>query len=363
MSSSPSALEARIARLFGYRDAVLFGRARSAVVALLEVRGGAGAFVMPSNLCPDLWLAVHRAGASPIVLAEVDPGTGLAADEALVGAMAAQAQPGVVMPAHLYGLVQQYPKTIAYARAHGWFILENDTIATKAAGVPGCAAFGDALVVSFGHAKGIEAGGGGALVTSDPALAAALRARAQCYAELDDQVLADEAEFVLLARRLRQGASGAERERLLLAQAPDARWRFPAALAPALDSALVGFARVLEQRRECLHLWQQALAPLASQLHTPPVACAFPWRLTLRVPDRRDDVVRGLRAAGIDAGTNFPPLSDSFPLLLADQVQPGAQQWGREVLNLWLTPEYDAPRVKQAARIIEGVFDGGQERS
>jgi dTDP-4-amino-4,6-dideoxygalactose transaminase len=362
MLSSPGALEARIAHLFGYRDAVLFGRARSAVVALLEVLGGARPFVMPSNLCPDLWLAVHRAQAGPIVLAAVDPGTGLAADEALVAAMAAQPQPGVVMPAHLYGLVQHYPKTIAYARAHGWFILENDTIATKVAGVPGFAAFGDALVVSFGHAKGIEAGGGGALVTSDAALAGALRERARDYAQLDQQALADEATFVLLARRLRQGASDAERERLLLAQAPAARWRFPAALAAPLESALDGFARVLEQRRHCVHLWQQALAPLASKLHTPPVACAFPWRLTLRVPDRRDDVVRSLRAAGIDAGTNFPPLSDSFPLLLAGQVQPGAQQWGREVLNLWLTPEYDAARIEQGARIIAGVFERAQGR-
>jgi dTDP-4-amino-4,6-dideoxygalactose transaminase len=267
------------------------------------------------------------------------------------------------MPAHLYGLVQHYPKTIAYARAHGWFILENDTIATKAAGVPGFAAFGDALVVSFGHAKGIEAGGGGALLTSDPALANAVRERAQSYAGLDDKALADEAAFVLMARRLRQGTDEAERERLLLAQAPAARWRFPNALAAALDTALDDVGRVLEQRRQCLHLWQQALAPLASKLHTPPVACAFPWRLTLRVPDRRDELVRSLRAAGFDAGTNFPPLVDSFPLLLAGQLQPGAQQWGREVLNLWLTPGYDAARIEQAARIIEGVFEGVCERT
>jgi dTDP-4-amino-4,6-dideoxygalactose transaminase len=357
MSAPASALEARIAGLFGYPEAALFGRARSAVVALLEVLGGARPFVMPSNLCPDLWLAVHRAQAGPIRLAAVDPHTGLAPDEAYVAAMAGCPRPGVVMPAHLYGLVQHYPKTIAYARAHGWFILENDTIATKAAGVPGFGAFGDALLVSFGHAKGIEAGGGGALATGDPVLAAALRQRAQGYAELDAHALEAEARFVLLGRSLRQGPGHAGSERQLLVHAPKACFRFPAALADALDSALDEFPRVLDDRRRRMQLWQRALAPFSQFLHTPAPTCAFPWRLTLRVPRLRDELVRHLRMAGVDAGTNFPPLNDSFPLLLARQCHPGAQQWGREVLNLWLTPAYDAARIAQAERIIEGVFE------
>ena len=358
MSAPVSRLEARIATLFGYGDAVLFGRARSAVVALLEVLGGSRPFVMPSNLCPDLWLAVHRAQAGPIVLVPVDGQTGLPPDEAYVAAMARLPQPGVVMPAHLYGLVQDYPKTIAYARAHGWFVLENDTVATKA--VAGFPAFGDALLVSFGAAKGIEAGGGGAIATSDPALAAALRARAAGYARLDGLARAAEAEYGLLARRLRHGAGGAERERVLLEQAPGACFQFPEELASALDGALDGWPRELDERRRRVQQWQHSLASFSGALHTPPLQCAFPWRLTLRVPDRRDQLVHSLRLAGIDAGTNFPPLTDSFPILLADQVQPGAQQWGREVFNLWLTAEYDAVRIGQAARVIGAALEAAQ---
>lgn len=354
MSTPVSRLEARIARLFGYGDAVLFGRARSAVVALLEVLGGPQPFVMPSNLCPDLWLAVHRARAGPIVLAAADGQTGLPSDEAFVAAMARAPRPGVVMPTHLYGLVQDYPNTIAYARAHGWFILENDTVATKA--VAGFAAFGDALLVSFGANKGIEAGGGGAIATSDPVLADALRERAASYARLDALALAAETEYGLLARRLRQGEGGAGRERVLLEQAPGACFQFPEQLAAALDSALDGWPRELDARCRRMQQWQHSLAPFAGALHTPALRCAFPWRLTLRVPDMRDRLVRSLRDAGVDAGTNFPPLTDSFPGLLADQVQPGAQQWGREVLNLWLTPEYDAGRIGHAARVIEAAL-------
>lgn len=360
MPASISILEGRIAALFGYSHAVLFGRARSAVAALCGVLGaGERPFVMPSNLCPDLWLAVRRAQTGPIVLAEVDARTGLPSDQALVEAMVRHRRAGVVMPTHLYGCVQHYPKTIAHARAHGWFILENDAIGTKATGEPGCAAFGDALLISFGHAKGIEAGTGGALVTSDPVLASALRERAVDYADLDHQALEAEAQFVLLARRLRQAVAScpdAERERKMLVQAPNDRFKFSIAMAGVLETALDEFPRVLDECCQCMALWQQQLAPFAPHLRTPALHCAFPWRLTLRAPRHRDELVRCLRLAGIDAGTNFPPLSDSFPCLLADQLQPGAQQWGREVLNLWLTPGYDAARIGQAARVIEDVF-------
>ena len=111
-------LEGRIADLFGYSDAILFGRARSGVLALLDVLGlsrDAG-FIMPSNICPSLLMAVHSYG-SKIGLADVSELNGLPSDNTFVEAMQQAERPGVVMPTHLYGFVQPYPKTVANARA------------------------------------------------------------------------------------------------------------------------------------------------------------------------------------------------------------------------------------------------------
>lgn len=183
MEFSNHRLEARVADLFGYSNAVLFGRARSGVVALLSVLGlGPEApFVMPSNLCSSLLLAVRSSGAK-VELAGVSELNGLASDMTLVATMKQCAVPGVIMPAHLYGFVQPYEQTLSYAKAHNWFVLENDTIATKARfGGASRSAFGDALLVSFGYAKTIEAGGGGALLTDDVALARELRLRAYSF--------------------------------------------------------------------------------------------------------------------------------------------------------------------------------------
>lgn len=369
MGSFRNRLEASIADMFGYGDAVLFGRARSGVVALFDALGLSrdAAFVMPSNLCPSLLLAVHSYGAR-VGLADVSESNGLASDAALVEAMQQAARPGVVMPTHLYGFAQPYPQTVAYARAHGWFVLENDTIATKAsfAGA-GRTAFGDALVVSFGYAKSIEAGGGGAMLTDDAALADELRSRAHGFPNLDEAALKAEEDFMLFGRRLRSsqfekgGLPGHEVERKLFERAPGCRYRFPENLEVPLSHALYGFQKAVEDRRQKVELWNQLLAPFDDALFAPQANCAVPWRLIRRVPGIRDKIVAALRNGGIDAGTNFPPLTSSFPALFAGRRYSGAEQWGHEVLNLWVTPSYDAERMRRAVGIIGEVLSQKSE--
>lgn len=369
MGSLRNRLETRIADLFGYSDTVLFGRARSGVVALLDVLGvnrNAG-FIMPSNLCPSLLLAVYSCGAK-VSLAGVSQSNGLASDTALVEAMQRAERPGVVMPTHLYGFVQPYPKTVAYARAHGWFVLENDTIATKArfAGA-GRSAFGDALVVSFGYAKAIEAGGGGAVLTDDAAFARELRAREHEFPLLDDAALKAEEEFMLLGRRLHNsqiettGLFARDREARLFERVPGCQYRFPDNLEVPLSDALKGFQAAVEDRRQKLDMWENFLAPFNNALFTPKADCIVPWRLIRRAPGIRDAIVAALRKEGIDAGTNFPPLNRSFPRLFSGQQYAGAEQWGREVLNLWLTPAYDAARMKRAADVIGTILSQRHE--
>jgi dTDP-4-amino-4,6-dideoxygalactose transaminase len=352
-------IETRVADLFGYSEAVLFGRARSGVAALLDVLDlGAGSpFVMPSNLCPDLFLAV-QAGGARARLAPVSASNGLAPDEELAAAMQQEKRPGIVMPAHLYGFVQDYSHTLREAKARGCFVLENDTIATRARlDSSERGAFGDALLVSFGDAKAIEAGGGGAVLTDDAALARALRERVCDFPPLDAAARKAEHDFLLLGRQLRagQGQGGlgdAERERLLLEHAPSCRHRFPEELQAPLLAALDAFPALVADRRRRVALWQRVLAPFSDVLFAAQAECIVPWRLTLRAPQVRNDLVAALRIEGIDAGTNFPPLTASFPVLLGDQRHDSAEQWAHEVLNLWLTPSYDEERIRRAAEII-----------
>lgn len=364
MKSSRTDLPVRLADLFGYNDAILFGRARSGVLALLDILGLSpeAGFIMPANLCPSLLMAVHSSGTS-IRLADVSELNGLASDDALVEAMQQASRPGIVMPTHLYGFVQPYPKTTAVARENGWFILENDTISTGVLLDGGNRrAIGDALLVSFGYAKGIEAGGGGALLTDDRVLARELRSRAETFPPLDTSALNAEEEFTLFARQLRnsQGKqnslSAQTRENLLFERAPAYRYSFPENLEASLSAALNGFQKTIDGRRHKVDLWDHFLEPYANALLAPQAECIVPWRLIRRAPGIRDPIVSALRKAGIDAGTNFPPLCSSFPVLFPGEPPAGAERWGREVLNLWLSPANEVPQMILAANIIGDIL-------
>lgn len=364
MEFSNNRLEARVADLFGYSNAVLFGRARSGVVALLGVLGlGPEApFVMPSNLCSSLLLAVRSSGAK-VELAGVSELNGLPSDMTLVGSMKQCAVPGVVMPTHLYGFVQPYEQTLSYAKAHNWFVLENDTIATRARfGGASRSAFGDALLVSFGYAKTIEAGGGGALLTDDVGLARELRLRAHSFPPLDELSQRAETEFMLFERQLRNtpiqknGLSMQDREKILYERVPKCQFSFPEDLLEPLASAIATLPDKLDAKRSQAAMWDRFLMPFDDFLLLPKVVCEVPWRLIRRVPSIRDKVVATLRNSGFDAGTNFPPLTISFPSLFSDYRYEGAEQWGSEVLNLWISPDYDEKKMLLLAEVIEDLL-------
>ncbi len=117
---------------------------------------------------------------------------------------------------------------------------------------------------------------------------------------------------------------------------------FPRELAPKLERDIDWLPVTIERRRDRAWHWAKYLGD-----HTieHPVEQIIPWRVIRRIPDKRDAVVKALREAGFDAGTNYPPLPGV--------TDPSAIQWGKEVLNLWVTDDYDEPRIKAACEIIK----------
>ncbi len=356
-----------LADLFGYEHAILFGRARSSIVALFEILGTHRdfTFAIPSNVCPPILVAGIGAGAQ-VKLAPVDPMHGLASDSALAKAVEETKGTGVVMPTHLYGFVQDYPRTIETAKRRGWFVLENDCLATKARSIQCHAegAFGDGLVVSFGPGKTLDAaGGGGAFLTNDPVLANELERRALLYPAIDQ--IAHDRELSIVAKRRRlmnERASAAPDapmvERLLFEELGDLRYRFTEELEAPLLHAIEGFGAKVGRRRERLSWWERALQSCGERAPAPALAQPAPWRAIRRVPKVRDRVVAGLRASGFDAGTNYQSLRVNFPILLERQCFDDAESWGAEVLNLWVSDNYDRERIQRASDIIKRCLDG-----
>jgi hypothetical protein len=156
----------------------------------------------------------------------------------------------------------------------------------------------ESAIISFGYSKPIDLGRGGALLTNSDAIFDTLRRfgtkwsddlRARAIAELQD---------------LREN---------------------------------------INRRREKLGWWMENLRGSGHQVQ---ILQVTPWRAIWRFPENmRDAIAAALRIEGIDAGTNYPPLPG-----VTDRE---AVQFGKEVLNLWVTDDYDYERIKFASEIIK----------
>jgi dTDP-4-amino-4,6-dideoxygalactose transaminase len=353
MSAGP---ERRLADAFGYEHAALFGNARSGLAALLElVAADAAPVIFPSNVCSAVLAAVVASGAVP-QLVPVSPLTGLADDERLADSLlSAGARTGVVMPTHLYGMHADYDVTRKLASERGWFIIENDSLGATRMRGSGREAFGNALLLSLGPGKTLDAGGGGAVLIDDPRLAATLEQRAAGWPVLDSVAESRERHLVLARRHLAALNRSHLAESLLDVDTGMCRLSLRPEIRNRIDAALEAGAAEASCRRERMECWHARLRRLAPELSAPDVPVQAPWRAVYRCqdPGLRDRIVAELRSAGVDAGTNYPPLADSFPRLLAGQAHDDATRWGDSVLTLWLTDDYDRARITRCAGIIE----------
>jgi dTDP-4-amino-4,6-dideoxygalactose transaminase len=350
-----SSIEHRLGRLFGYEHAILFGRARAGLAAVLEEVGGRNsAVVFPSNVCVAVLAATVAAKKAPR-LAAVSPQSGLADDDRLAEAIMTVPKPGIVMPTHTYGQLAEYGRTRQLAAERGWFVLENDSLAATISREHRFRAFGDALLISFGSGKTIDAGGGGAILTNDKALASALARRASQWPVFDAADDAMESNLVLARRHLQALGRETMSESLLDLDVACCRQAFNILQEPRVAIALDEFDTKNARRLARLARWGADLKTVAAELSAPMVPTPTPWRAVFRFAHSqlRDAVVNALRRSGFDAGTNYPPLTDFFPNLLRGQSHADAERWGQTVMTLWLDQTYDDPRIAKAAAVIE----------
>lgn len=353
-------LERRLGDELGYAYAILFGRARSALAALVEVMSPGPAFdiLIPTNVCSALLTAVWWSRAR-VRLVPVDRATGLVPDASLAKAIRSAPGRGLAVATQLYGFRQWHPLTMTAARERGWFVVENDTLLTGARSVGnGPSPFADAALASFGYAKTLDVGGGGAIVTDDPALAVELRRVAAAYPLLDDTAVKAENAAMLARRALLARADANE---LAQARVPRdvaaVRFGFPAQLEAPLGDALGQLGEIGARRRARAARWDARLLPFGNALAATGLEQPLPWRVVRRAPQGRAAIVSALRSAGFDVGTNYPPLVDEFPADLRAFADADASAWGAQVINLWVNDDYDNARIDAAADIIASVLE------
>jgi dTDP-4-amino-4,6-dideoxygalactose transaminase len=170
------AFEREFAEYCGARHCIGVGNGLDALFLTLKAMGvGAGdEVIVPSNTYIATWLAVTYAGARPVPVEPDERSYNLDPDRIRAAITAATR---VIMPVHLYGQAADMDPIVALAREYGLKVLE-DAAQAHGARYRGrrVGSLGDAAGFSFYPAKNLGAlGDGGAVVTSDDALADRLR--------------------------------------------------------------------------------------------------------------------------------------------------------------------------------------------
>lgn len=228
-------VERKLCDLMAYPHAILFPRARDALAAWCKITEKK--IDIPSNCCPALLPFAKN-------ILTINPETGLAP-----------------CPVQLYGYRQHFPSAD----------IEIDPLMTGLLGRP----FATSTVISFGYAKTIDIGGGGAILTQDESLARQLT----------------ELSF------------------------------FPKVLRQPLATALYHVhSSILEKKKQYEEI-ENDFGPDVERLPTRPI---IPWRFIAKMkePKRHQH-----GHAGYYVSHNYPPLPG-----VTDQA---AIEWGNKVINIW----------------------------
>lgn len=320
------AFEREFAAASGTTAAVGVGTGTDAIAIALRALGiGPGDEVITTPLSAAYTaLAIQMAGARP-VFADIDPDR-LTIDPAAVAA-AVTPRTAAIVPVHLYGQAADMPAIAAVAERHGLAIVEDCCQAHLATcGGRPVGTFGRAAAYSFYPTKNLGAlGDGGALTTTDPAVAAA-------------------------AARLRNGGQSSRYRH----ESFGVNSRLDELQAAVLRERLARLPEATSRRRRLGRLYRQALADhraiaVPPELDPGHVYHLFPVRAT-----GRDAVQAALLAEGVETLVHYPIPIPRQPALAAaaPAACPVADRVCAEVFSL---PLYPALPEASVARVADAL--------
>ena len=320
------AFESEFAASLGAPHAMGVGSGTDAIRLALQAVGAAGGdeVITCGHTATFTALAISMLGARP-VFADIEPAGMMLDPERIEAAITSRTR--AIVPVHLYGQAADLDPMIEIARRRGLKLIE-DCAQAHGALYHGLAVgtFGDAAAFSFYPTKNLGAyGDGGAVVTSDPAIAERVRrlrnggqAGRYRHVELGVNSRLDELQAAILRVKLRHLERAIAERR---------------ALAARYDSGLSGVTlpREIPGRRHAYHLY------------------------VVRHP-RRDALMQHLAAAGVGSLVHYPipvHLQPAYAHLgMGAGSLPETERAADQVLSLPLHPGLSA---SQQRVVIEAV--------
>lgn len=357
------ACENILAGLLGRKDCVLTGNGTSALrIAYSLAAAERPKVLLPAMICLNPMLAVHYAGRIPLftdVLKEdatIDP-------EAVSGILKKDSRIGAVLAVHLYGHPADMKRLSEVCADNNVMLIED--LAQAMGGVyPDGKLLGSAghcSVVSFGYSKILDAGGGGALLIDDDALAKKARLIAAGLSNRSPQSSLTEKIY----KKLFYAFWGRGQKNT---RAYDLFDLFPSLFqemhiykttdnqAVKIMVSLKDLEKEVLDRRQIYEVYRNELSGIPDILFFSPQRGYSPWRFTFRVAkERRTGMINHVRRRGFDISSWYPCINRWTPSGREGAQVPlkSAGLLEKEVVNLWVSREYNKKRAFSLAKVIK----------
>lgn len=353
-------LEQRLCDRFGRRFCCATGRGASALycaLAALPVRSGK--VIIPDIVCPTP-ASVSLFANIETVFCDVRL-SDFNIDPASIERVCATTDDVVaVMPVHLYGQPCDFEAVAAVATKRGLYVIED---AAQAMGATyqdrAVGALGDVSIVSFGHTKILDAGGGGAVLTDNQVLAERIREQAARLPVAPSDLADRFAEYRHIYYALKPLAERNPRINELFLAIPYVfremyLYRLESAHAEAIIHSLDRLDTAVAVRRRHARMYREGLTHRGIR-HPQTTGGAVPWRYSILLPPgSQTRVTERLRGEGIDASNWYPPLHPWYragrkqdPRLFAN-----AEFIANHVLNLWVDDTVTPTTIGRTCKIV-----------
>lgn len=323
-----SAFESDFARYCGVDEAVGVSSGTSALHLALVAAGigpGDEVITVPYTFVATV-AAIEYAGARP-VLVDVEPGYWTMDPARFEAAITPRTR--AVMPVHLYGQPADMDPILAIARRHGLVVIE-DAAQAHGSEYKGrrCGSLGDVACFSFYPGKNLGAyGEGGAVVTSDRALAARVRLL---------RAWGEETRYEHKYRAFNYRMDGIQ--------------------GAVLGVKLKHLERWTEARRSHAEEYARQLAGTPARLPEERPGVRHVYHVYVVRLDDRDHWRAKLADAGIQTGVHYPIPVHLQPayrdLGYAEGAFPVAESVARQVLSLPIYPELTTAQIRDVASVL-----------
>lgn len=359
--------EQALALSVGRRHAVLVGSGTTALMLACQlIASDKRKVIIPANACANVMFAVLYANKIPVVVdvrlqdATLDP-------KKVGEILAADSDVGAVIAVHLYGHRADLGALATLTKPRGILLIEDACQAHGGIHPDGhmFGALGDLSIISFGHTKILDVGGGGVLLYDDSNMVDHIRNNlAQLQpAPVNATILQTiySRLFYAFLEAYRTDAKFA----ILFNQLPDLFKNLFICTSTALQAkkiyeALPDLIHEIKHRRDLYTEYYNILKTIDGvDLFDIDVAAIAPWRFTFRVPAViRDQLLNVLRAGGYHASSWYPCIAewDRSGQHSAKPDVSVARSLEFQVVNLWISRDQKKAEVQKLANEIVMFF-------